>query len=152
MFVLSKKIKLIHLLTQPEQDRERRSIESLRSLIPYGFDYRQHINEPYEGEHPDISPGAYGCYLAHRRALMEEQDGDLLLVCECDCVILPSPQEFMQIVVDLIGTMDVMDLACVSIGGIIGAKAGKALVMVKSFKNVFICESMAATQIGRAHV
>jgi GR25 family glycosyltransferase involved in LPS biosynthesis len=108
-----RKIKLVHLLSLPEEEREKKSIENLSSLSEFGIDYVQHINKPYHELPPKDScrypdevgmkpghyirtPGAYGCYLAHKDAILKGFDDsvDFLLVCECDCVMLVEPEEF----------------------------------------------------------
>jgi glycerol-3-phosphate cytidylyltransferase len=122
---LKKKIKLVHLLTHPNDEREEKSIESLSSLSEFGVDYVQHINKPYTRLPPKDTcrypnrvgmtagyyirtPGAYGCYSAHKRAVLEEfnSDIDFLLVCECDCVMLPKPKEFHNELLKICNTLE----------------------------------------------
>lgn len=119
------KIKLVHLLSEPEADREVASIISLAPLAALGIQYIQHINPPYSGEIPvdtcyrpeDISdapgfmklaPGHYGCYLAHKNAVLKEfaEDVDLLIVCEGDCILEISHTEFYKLVVETGEAMD----------------------------------------------
>lgn len=97
------KIRIVHLLSQPDQERERRSIEALSELASFaGFEYIQIQNEPYAGELPPareandrpfaLTPAHYGCYKAHKDAIEQylTDDIDALLVCECDCVFVES--------------------------------------------------------------
>jgi hypothetical protein len=85
------KIKLVHILTRPEDERERRSIASLSPLQEFGIQYVQHTNAPHENPH-------LGCFLAHKRAITEcfSDDLDFLLVCECDCVLKLRPEAFVR--------------------------------------------------------
>lgn len=81
------KIKIIHLLSLPNSEREQKSIQSISEMQKYGFEYIQNINEPYDGKidikncsRPnDISeePGNYkltkrhyGCYNAHKNGIL----------------------------------------------------------------------------------
>lgn len=99
-------MKIIHLLSQPDTERERKSIECLSGLK----NYQQIINPPYQDAPPDfcrrpnalrdkrvaiaggnvLGPGHYGCFLAHKNAVLSEFDSDFLMICECDCIIDPN--------------------------------------------------------------
>lgn len=119
------KIQIKHLLTRPEDMRERVSIQSIKQLAKYGMDYQPIINKPYEGLAPaencrrpehiskdnkpgELYPGAglgwmtgrhYGCYLAHRGALETMSDEyDYTLVFEADAFIYSGLEEFVDIV------------------------------------------------------
>jgi hypothetical protein len=52
------------------------------------------MHAPDIAVNPGAETGAYGCYLAHKRAITEMKD--LTLVCEGDCLLkiprLPSPE------------------------------------------------------------
>lgn len=98
-----KKIRIIHLLTNPETERERRSIAEVSALANFGFEYLPIVNAPYDGEIPparecndrgfDLTPRHYGCYLAHKTALDQfTQELDALIVCECDCIFVEEPE------------------------------------------------------------
>jgi autotransporter strand-loop-strand O-heptosyltransferase len=121
----TKKIKLIHLLTLPEEEREKKSIEDLSKLSRFGITYIQHINEPYTELPPKDScrypdrvgmnpgyyiktPGVYGCYLAHKNAVLKEFDDDVdfLLVCECDCVMSIKPRKFYNELLKICNTLE----------------------------------------------
>jgi hypothetical protein len=120
------RIQVKHLLTRPDDMRERVSIQSLKQLEKYGMVYQQIINEPYEGLAPvencrrpehiskdnkpgELYPGAglgwmtgrhYGCYLAHRMALetIDTENFDYTLVFEADAFIYTGLEEFVEIV------------------------------------------------------
>jgi autotransporter strand-loop-strand O-heptosyltransferase len=92
------KIKLVHLLSRPEDPVEKASIASLSQLAKYGIEYIQH-NNGYTTTLPDLKPlrptgqdgqplkpGHYGCWAAHKRAVEEEfsDDTDFLILCERD--------------------------------------------------------------------
>ena len=120
------RIQIKHLLTRPEDMRERVSIQSIKQLAKYGIDYQPIINKPYEGFAPaencrrpehiskdnkpgELYPGAglgwmtgrhYGCYMAHRGALetMDEVSYDYTLIFEADAFIYTGLEEFVEIV------------------------------------------------------
>jgi len=92
------KIKAIHLLTQPSEQREINSMKSISKLKDFGIDYKPIINSPYRGEVPrdtcivpelvgiKFKKGHYGCYLAHREAILSDWDKeyDAVMIFECD--------------------------------------------------------------------
>jgi hypothetical protein len=101
------KIKCVHLLSKPEDKRERRSIEQLSSLPKYGIEICEIINPPWTGELPEsryatdrpfqLTKGMYGCWKAHKDAITEHlRDVDALLVCECDCLPICSTEDFVR--------------------------------------------------------
>jgi hypothetical protein len=120
------RIQIKHLLTRPDDARERVSIASIKQLAKYGMDYQPIVNKPYEGFAPaehcrrpehiskdnkpgELHPGAglgwitgrhYGCYLAHRGALetMDETNYDYTLIFEADAFINVGLEEFVEIV------------------------------------------------------
>ena len=120
------RIQIKHLLTRPEDARERVSIASIKQLAKYGMDYQPIVNKPYEGFAPaehcrrpehlskdnkpgELYPGAglgwitgrhYGCYLAHRGALetMDDKNYDYTLIFEADAFINVGLEEFVDIV------------------------------------------------------
>jgi hypothetical protein len=120
------RIQIKHLLTRPDDMRERVSIQSIKQLAKYGIDYQPIVNKPYEGLAPaencrrpehiskdnkpgELWPGAglgwmtgrhYGCYLAHRGALetMDETNYDYTLVFEADAFIYTGLEEFVEMV------------------------------------------------------
>ena len=120
------RIQIKHMLTRPDDMRERVSIQSIKQLEKYGMHYQPIVNEPYEGFAPaencrrpehiskdnkpgELYPGAglgwmtgrhYGCYLAHRMALetMDTENFDYTLVFEADAFIYTGLEEFVEIV------------------------------------------------------
>lgn len=120
------RIQIKHMLTRPDDMRERVSIQSLKQLEKYGMFYEPIVNQPYEGLAPaencrrpehiskdnkpgELYPGAglgwmtgrhYGCYLAHRMALetMDTENYDYTLVFEADAFIYTGLEEFVEIV------------------------------------------------------
>ena len=102
------KIKLVHILTEPNIKREVESINSLSPLGQTGIDYIQQINQRYVGdawkEFPAISqnkntkhgPGHYGAFHSFKKAIEENfsPEIDALVLCECDCVLTSTHQEF----------------------------------------------------------
>jgi len=114
--ILSPKIKIVHLLTQPEEEREQRSIESISKLGEYeGIEYTSVINEPYTDLPPSdtcnrpndvqmepgyykLSPGHYGCFKAHTDAILScpKDPNTVYLFFECDALILTDHDEFVN--------------------------------------------------------
>jgi GR25 family glycosyltransferase involved in LPS biosynthesis len=120
------RIQVKHLLTRPDDMRERVSIQSLKQLEKYGIVYQPIVNEVYEGLAPaancrrpehiskdnkpgELYPGAglgwmtgrhYGCYLAHRGALetMDTENFDYTLIFEADAFIYTGLEEFVEII------------------------------------------------------
>jgi glycosyltransferase involved in cell wall biosynthesis len=120
------RIQIKHLLTRPDDLRERVSIASIRQLQLYGIDYQPIVNTPYEGFAPaencrrpehiskdnkpgELYPGAglgwitgrhYGCYLAHRAALetIDDTNYDYTLIFEADAFIYTGLEEFVDMV------------------------------------------------------
>ncbi len=104
------KIKLVHILTEPNTQREVESIESLSPLGQIGMEYIQQINERYVGDDwkkvPAISqnsntnhgPGHYGAFQSFKKAMEENfsSEIDALVLCECDCVLTCSHEEFNE--------------------------------------------------------
>lgn len=104
------KIKLVHILTEPDTKREAESIDSLSPLGQIGIDYIQQINQRYTGdawkETPAISqspntnhgPGHYGAFQSFKKAILENfsPDIDALVLCECDCVLTCTAEQFYE--------------------------------------------------------
>jgi glycosyltransferase involved in cell wall biosynthesis len=107
------KIKLVHIQTTLNDERERSSRDSLEQVKDKGWEYILHVNEPYASLPPihncnrpqavsmelfdeatvaerstALTPAHYGCYLAFKDAILGEfDDCDYLIVCEGDCLI-----------------------------------------------------------------
>ena len=111
---LDNKISAYHMLTDIDTDREVASLISLSKLSNYGVHYHTCINKRYKDlppidscEYPDkvsmepggkLTPGHYGCYLAHKGAFYEgyKSDSDFILIFECDAVIDVDYGEFVD--------------------------------------------------------
>ncbi len=102
------KIKLMHLVTEPDtNEKEIKSTKNLKSFCKTtGIKYEQRINKIWKDLPPidtcnrpldvqdkpgyyKLAPGHYGCYLAHKNAIMSEnnKDYDYVLVFEGDVVV-----------------------------------------------------------------
>jgi len=107
------KIKLVHIQTTLNDEREQLSRASLEQVRDKGWEYVLHVNEPYASLPPQhncnrpqavsmelfdeatvrerstaLTPAHYGCYLAFKDAILGEfDDCDYLIVCEGDCLI-----------------------------------------------------------------
>ena len=117
------KIQILHLLTGPDDTREIISSKSIKQLELYGFDYKPMVNEIYTDIPPvefcrrpnaisndvlygdntgigNITSRHYGCYLAHRDALMaiDVDNYDYTLIFEADAFIYSSLRDFVDIV------------------------------------------------------
>jgi len=106
-------IKLVHIQTTLNDEREQLSRTSLQRVKDYGWEYILHVNEPYASLPPKhncnrpqavsmelfdeatvrerstaLTPAHYGCYEAFKNAILSEfNDCDYLIVCEGDCLI-----------------------------------------------------------------
>jgi len=123
-FSRRKKIKLIHLQTTNNDEREQISRNNLSQVGNYGVEYKLIQNEPYkdlpptdtclrpdcvsitrfEEGHPKqgqaLTPPHYGCFESFKNGILNEFDEDLdfLIVCEGDCLLEVLPQRFIDIV------------------------------------------------------
>ncbi len=110
-----RKIKIAHLLNNISSKREAASINSVKPLAKRGFSYKQFITPVYKDKPPAencnrpdaisaesgeylLSSGHYGCYLAHKNAILEsvKQDYDAILLVECDCVLQLPTEDFSK--------------------------------------------------------
>jgi len=116
------KIKLVHIQTTLNDERERASRDSLISVVNHGWEYKLHLNQPYKSLPPSynclrpscvsmelfneeqvrqygtaLTPAHYGCYQAFRDAILSEFNNcDYLIVCEGDCIIETDIHFFVQ--------------------------------------------------------
>ena len=104
------KVRLVHILTDTSAVREQASVASLAPVAKYGIEYIQSVNEIYNGEKwkiqpnwgsdrfPHASPRKYGAFQSFRKAVLNNYDADLdaLLLCECDCILTVSAEEFAE--------------------------------------------------------
>jgi hypothetical protein len=119
------KIRLVHIQTTKNDEREQESRKSLERVKDYGWDYILHTNTPYGSVPPDyncirpycvsgelfdeskvaqlgtaLTPAHYGCYEAFKNAILSEftENVDFLIVCEGDCIIEVEIQKFIETV------------------------------------------------------
>jgi glycosyltransferase involved in cell wall biosynthesis len=116
------KIKLVHIQTTLNDEREQASRASLERVKDHGWEYILHTNEPYKSLPPAhncmrplcvsmqlfneqqvqeygtaLTPAHYGCYEAFKNAiLMEFHDCDHLIVCEGDCIVETDIHDFIR--------------------------------------------------------
>jgi len=136
------KIKLVHIQTTLNDERERSSRESLSRVSNHGIEYILHINEPYKDLPPKfncqrpqcvsmelfdedmvnrlgtaLTPAHYGCFDAFRGAILSEfQDCDFLIVCEGDCIIETPIEDFVNKVYQACGIVDDNNIGYFSFG------------------------------------
>jgi hypothetical protein len=116
------KIKLVHIQTTLNDEREQASRASLEQVKDHGWEYKLHLNKPYKSLPPSyncirpdcvsmelfneqqvqqygtaLTPAHYGCYQAFRDAILSEfHDCDFLIVCEGDCIIETDIHNFIR--------------------------------------------------------
>jgi hypothetical protein len=117
------KIRLVHLQTTRNDEREQKSRESLKHVANYGWEYILHTNIPYGDLPPKyncqrpncvsmelfneqqvrelgtaLTPSHYGCFESFKNGIMSEFDDniDFLIVCEGDCIVEVPMQEFVD--------------------------------------------------------
>lgn len=117
------KIKLVHLQTTLELDKEIQSREQLQKVADHGWHYVLHQNTPYEPLPPKyncmrpecvslelfdeekvhevgtaLTPAHYGCYESFKTGILSEfdEDYDFLMVCEGDCKIEMDVADFVN--------------------------------------------------------
>ena len=113
-YEISPKVKIFHLLSQPDDEREQRSIASISELAKFeGMEYTQIINKPYtelppidtcarpedvqlNPGHYKLSPGHYGCYKAHTDIIssLPKDENTTYLFFECDAILTTTPKEY----------------------------------------------------------
>lgn len=122
-------LRVVHLLSCPNDERELRSVEEVSQLARFGAEYIKLINPPWTVEvlpppreandRPfKLTPAHFGCWLAHRRAITGflNPPFDALLICECDCVFtLPIKKVFARIFRAYQACVD-HDLICFNFG------------------------------------
>lgn len=117
------KVKLVHLQTTINDEREQKSRQSLSKVSEHGIEYVLHQNEPYKSLPPShncirpqcvsmelfneekvnqigtaLTPSHYGCFESFKTGILSEFDDDLdfLIVCEGDCLIEVPMNEFID--------------------------------------------------------
>lgn len=136
------KVKLVHIQTTIDDEREQKSRESLQRVSEYAIEYVVHRNEPYKDLPPKfncqrpqcvsmelfdedtihklgtaLTPPHYGCYEAFKNAILSEfNDCDFLIVCEGDCIIEAPINEFVNKVFDACRICDDNNIGYFSFG------------------------------------
>lgn len=122
-----KDVKIIHISSEPEEQREIRSFESLSQL---GYRYIRIINPRYDKYPPTynvfegrtdwivgitkpdpdkfgFTSGHYGACMGHQSAILASfVDKDYTLICECDCLISVDVQFFKDRVDEAIDLLE----------------------------------------------
>jgi FkbM family methyltransferase len=120
-------LKLVHLLTRPEDDREVKSVRNISRLSRFGFPYVKRVNSPATEYpfgsktffHHDVKrPGYWGNYNAFKDAITEEFDSEFLMICECDCEIEIPYREFVDLVNNVCDVMKREEIYYFSFGDI----------------------------------
>lgn len=136
------KIKLVHIQTTINDEREKQSRESLQKVQEHGIEYILHTNEPYRDLPPKyncqrpqcvsmelfdddtvqklgtaLTPPHYGCYDAFKNAILSEfEDCDFLIVCEGDCLIEVPIDQFCNKVFEAAKTCAEHNIGYMSFG------------------------------------
>lgn len=137
------KIKLVHLQTTINDEREQKSREQLEKVQIHNWSYIHYANEPYKElppihncERPQavslhlfdeetikergtaLTPAHYGCYKAFYHGIQENIDSetDFLIVCEGDCKLEVPLEEFVQKVESVCETIKNTNIGYVSFG------------------------------------
>lgn len=100
-------MKAIHLLTEPESQRESRSIVEIRNVAALAkMEYVPIVNKVWTEAFPEprecndrpfqLTKAHYGCYMAHKMAIQEHLNEEGLWMFECDAVFAVPPEEAAQ--------------------------------------------------------
>jgi len=122
-------ISAYHMLTDIDSEREVESQISLSKLEKFGIKYKALINKRWTElppsdncEYPEkismepggkLTPGHYGCYLAHKDAFYKgvSDNCDYILMFECDAVIDVNTEDFIKkikLACDILNKTDLM--------------------------------------------
>jgi len=123
-------VKIIQVSSEPNVEREIKSFESLSTL---GYRYIRVVNPRYSVYPPThnvfdgrtdwiigvtkpdpnkfgFTSGHYGAWQGHLSAIMSSfVDQDYTLICECDCLLAVSPEEFRSRVDEAIDLLENTD-------------------------------------------
>jgi hypothetical protein len=136
------KIKLVHIQTTLNDDREQASRKSLEQVRDYSWEYILHTNHPYKDLPPRhncirpdcvsmelfdsetvarlgtaLTPAHYGCYEAFKNAILSEFDEcDYLIVCEGDCIIEEDINKFVYMVEECASKLEANNIGFMSFG------------------------------------
>jgi hypothetical protein len=138
-------VKLVHLQTTLNDERERLSRESVQQVEKYGIKYVLHTNEPYKSLPPShncvrpfdvrmekytdpssddygyaLTPSHYGCFESFKIGILSEFDPqlDFLIVCEGDCIIEVPIEEFINKVKEVCQIIENEDISYFSFGDV----------------------------------
>jgi hypothetical protein len=156
-------IKIVHILSRPDDEREFVSALSVQQLIQQGFSYVPRIMPPYTGRPPSencatpefisqtsgiihgkiaewtLSPGTYGCFASHKQVITEElTEDDYLLVCECDCTLRLPPALFANIIRRCCLIIDSRNIAALAIGSFMNPGG-------EEFEGMAMCQEISET-------
>lgn len=136
-------IKLVHLQTTINDEREQNSRAQLMDVSNHGWKYNLHTNVPYTDLPPKfncqrpqcvhhelfdestvqrlgtaITPAHYGCYEAFKNAILSEFDDDIdyLMVCEGDCKLELPTEQFVQEVENILNSTQNHNIGIFSFG------------------------------------
>ena len=138
------RIKLVHIQTTLNDEREQASRKSLERVKDYGWEYVVHYNVPYKSLPPAhtclrpqcvsmelfneeqvqkfgtaLTPAHYGCYEAFKNAILSEfHDCDYLMVCEGDCIIETDMDRFISTVEASCPVIDDNNIGYMSFGDV----------------------------------
>jgi glycosyltransferase involved in cell wall biosynthesis len=137
------KIKLVHIQTTRNDEKEQKSRASVVPVADFGMEYTLHCNVPYGSLPPkhnclrplcvsmelfteaeveefgtSITPQHYGCFEAFKNAILSEFDNDLdfIIICEGDCILQIPPQDFVNKVHEICNVIDDTDIGYFSFG------------------------------------
>jgi hypothetical protein len=136
------RIKLVHIQTTLNDERERLSRASLEQVKAQGWEYILHKNIPYASLPPShncnrpgavsmelfnddevrergtaLTPAHYGCYEAFRNAILSEfHDCDYFMICEGDCIIEGDVGNFIHKVEKCALMLDEYNIKIMSFG------------------------------------
>jgi len=134
-----KKIRLVHLVTEPTINPKE--IESTQNLTQFcqekNIEYYPLTNQIYTDLPPEencnrpediskepgfykLSPGNYGCFLAHKNGISLEDNGefDLILIFEGDTIIDYDYDEFYEFLLDPLSKTEELNLDIVGFGNV----------------------------------
>lgn len=137
------KIKLVHLQTTLNDEREQKSFKQLREVKDFEWEYKLYTNQLYKELPPKdnclrpdcvsldlfdeetanrlgtaLTPPHYGCYLAFKNGIIEslDSDYDYLMICEGDCKLEVPIDEFVRNTHEICKIVDGTDIGYVSLG------------------------------------
>lgn len=136
------KIKLVHLQTTINDEREQKSREELEKVQAYDWEYINYTNVPFTQLPPNdncqrpecvslhlfdeetvnergtaLTPHHFGCFQAFQYGISENiQDVDFLIVCEGDCKLEVPLEEFINKVESVCNIIQDTDIGYVSFG------------------------------------